>query len=65
MWVQFTPNRESQSGLKRPAIDGDSPVGANRKEFIWNPRVPYPGFGVGSRRPPISKTKYVSRPIAY
>jgi hypothetical protein len=63
--VQLHPNQQSQSGLKRPARDGESPVGANWKDLSWNPRVPYPGFGVGIRRSPTSKTKYVSRPIAY
>jgi hypothetical protein len=57
--------RLSQSGLKRPAKDGDSPVGTNRKKMGRNPRVPHLGLGVKSWKPPTSKTKYVSRPIAH
>ena len=65
LWTRSPPRQRSRSGLERPAIEGESPVGVSWKELDRDSRVPYPDLGAGIWEPPTSKTKYVSRPIAH
>ena len=67
MWCcgpSFSPRLDSQTLLKRRAIEGESPVDI-LKQDVKVSRVLPPGYGVGSWEASTSNRKYVESPIVY
>lgn len=63
--LPLCPNQDSRSGLGRPAIGGDSPVGEILEGKQVVSRVPALDIGLGMRVAPSSKAKHYLSPIAY